>query len=427
MSTFYAQYPASAAGSNPSIGVNGAPIPGDATLVGGENPSGNLEPLQTDASGNLLVSLAAEPGAPLHVIVDSSALPTGAATSANQTNASQKTQIVDGSGNVIASTSNALNVQVANFPGTQPISGTVTANQGTPGVGAWPTLAAQSGTWSTTVTQATGTNLHAVIDSGSISVSNFPATQPISGTVTVTQATASALNATVVGLGTAGAPSGGVVSIQGVASGTPVPISGSITATNSANGNTGSAVPAAATQVGGTDGTNLRALSVNTSGQLNVNNISGTVSLPTLAATSTIQTNGTQTTQINNGATTVAVKAASTAAVAADPALVVAISPNNTVTVNEVTSSTATLSNVASSASSVTLLASNTNRKNATIFNDSTAVLYVKFGTTASNSSYTVQMPAGSYYELPVGKIYTGEIDGIWASANGNARVTELT
>lgn len=37
-------------------------------------------------------------------------LPTGAATAANQTNAGQKTQIVDGSGNVIASTSNALNV-----------------------------------------------------------------------------------------------------------------------------------------------------------------------------------------------------------------------------------------------------------------------------------------------------------------------------
>lgn len=39
-------------------------------------------------------------------------LPTGAATSANQTNASQKTQLVDGSGNVIGSTSNALNVSV---------------------------------------------------------------------------------------------------------------------------------------------------------------------------------------------------------------------------------------------------------------------------------------------------------------------------
>jgi hypothetical protein len=44
-------------------------------------------------------------------------LPTGAATSANQTNASQKTQIVDGSGNVIASTSNNLDVQCANCSG----------------------------------------------------------------------------------------------------------------------------------------------------------------------------------------------------------------------------------------------------------------------------------------------------------------------
>lgn len=38
----------------------------------------------------------------------------GAATAANQTNASQKSQIVDGSGNVIASTGNALNVNVNN-------------------------------------------------------------------------------------------------------------------------------------------------------------------------------------------------------------------------------------------------------------------------------------------------------------------------
>lgn len=41
-------------------------------------------------------------------------LPNGAATSANQTNGSQKTQIVDGSGNVIASTNNSLNVNLLN-------------------------------------------------------------------------------------------------------------------------------------------------------------------------------------------------------------------------------------------------------------------------------------------------------------------------
>ena len=91
------------------------------------------------------------------------------------------------------------------------------------------------------------------------------------------------------------------------------------------------------------------------------------------------------------------------------------------------TSGTATLSNVASSATSVTVLAANTSRKGACIFNDSTAVLYLKFGATASTSSYTVQIAASGYFELPLPNVYTGIMDGIWASANGNARVTELT
>lgn len=86
---------------------------------------------------------------------------------------------------------------------------------------------------------------------------------------------------------------------------------------------------------------------------------------------------------------------------------------------------TATLANVSSSATSVTLLAANTARIGATIFNDSSAILYVKLGTTASATSYTIQMAAGSYYEVPFG--FNGRIDGIWASANGSARVTELT
>jgi hypothetical protein len=90
-------------------------------------------------------------------------------------------------------------------------------------------------------------------------------------------------------------------------------------------------------------------------------------------------------------------------------------------------SGTATLSNVASSATNVTLLASNAARLGATIYNDSTQVLYVKFGTTASATSYVVQIAANGYYEVPGPAVYTGRIDGIWASANGNARVTELT
>jgi hypothetical protein len=95
--------------------------------------------------------------------------------------------------------------------------------------------------------------------------------------------------------------------------------------------------------------------------------------------------------------------------------------------VSSSTSTTSSITSVASSGSSVTLLASNANRKYATIFNESTKLLYVKLGATASATSYTVQMPPNSYYELPTINIYTGIIDGIWASANGNARLTELT
>jgi hypothetical protein len=83
----------------------------------------------------------------------------------------------------------------------------------------------------------------------------------------------------------------------------------------------------------------------------------------------------------------------------------------------------ATLANVASSGSSVTLFAAGSNANGRAIFNDSTAVLYLKFGTTASATSYTVQLAAGAYYEFPQ-PVFAGRVDGIWASANGFARTT---
>jgi hypothetical protein len=95
------------------------------------------------------------------------------------------------------------------------------------------------------------------------------------------------------------------------------------------------------------------------------------------------------------------------------------------VTVQQPTSSAATSSSVAASISSVTLLASNANRKGATIWNDSTATLYVDLDGTASATDFTAQLSPGGYYELPFG--YTGAISGIWSAANGNARVRELT
>ncbi len=85
---------------------------------------------------------------------------------------------------------------------------------------------------------------------------------------------------------------------------------------------------------------------------------------------------------------------------------------------------TADLTNVGSSTSSVTLAAANSGRNGLTIVNDSTAVLYMKYGTTASSSSYTYKLEAGDTFEM--GTVYTGIVTGIWASVNGNARVTEI-
>lgn len=86
---------------------------------------------------------------------------------------------------------------------------------------------------------------------------------------------------------------------------------------------------------------------------------------------------------------------------------------------------TATKTNVASSATSVTILASSTSRLGATIYNDSTATLYLNLGSTASATDFTVKLNQDDYYEAPFG--YTNIIYGIWDSATGYARVTEFT
>lgn len=82
--------------------------------------------------------------------------------------------------------------------------------------------------------------------------------------------------------------------------------------------------------------------------------------------------------------------------------------------------------NVASSTSSVRLLSAKSNRAHFSVFNDSTAVLYVKFGGAASSTSYSVKVIAGAYFESPY-PCYQGEVYGIWAAANGYARVTEVS
>lgn len=104
----------------------------------------------------------------------------------------------------------------------------------------------------------------------------------------------------------------------------------------------------------------------------------------------------------------------------------VAVSSSNPLPVSS-PSSTSTLTSVASSSSSVTLLASNANRKGAYFYNESVFLLYIAFAATAATSAYTVQVPAGCFYEMPTNPVYQGAIAGIWNFVNGNVRITELT
>lgn len=85
----------------------------------------------------------------------------------------------------------------------------------------------------------------------------------------------------------------------------------------------------------------------------------------------------------------------------------------------------ASVTSVAGSASSVQLLASTAGRKGYGLYNDSTAVAYVKKGTTATTSDYSFQIQPGGYYADTGVACYTGRVDCIWAAANGAMKITE--
>ncbi len=105
-----------------------------------------------DTGNTSLASIDTKLTNPLPVSAASLPLPSLAATSTKQSDGSQKTQVVDGSGNVIGATSNALDINIKSGNPT-----TITA------------------------TQATGTNLHTVVDSGTITtVSTVTAVTAIS-------------------------------------------------------------------------------------------------------------------------------------------------------------------------------------------------------------------------------------------------------
>lgn len=523
MANFYAMYPpSSGSSSNPSVGPNLTPIPSDSTLVAGEDTNGDLHPLQTDASGYLYVSVGSTPS-------------------------DQSVNIVQYGG---VSTTLGQKAMAASIPVTLASDqSALTVNQGTPGVGAWPTLAAQSGTWSTRTQDGSGNTIGSTsnaldvnIKSSGLSNQSINLAQ-VAGTTTATSNgvvgagvqrvaiasdnTAFAVNATlqagsavighvIVDSGTLTAvtaitnalPAGsnvighvindagsaiiGKVGIDQTTPGTTNAVAiASVGATTIAAGQSAAAasvpvtlsnenvqdlyftgqsaqtatvnniIPASsgatATDATGYRSGSIQVVSTGTGGTFifeGSNDNSSFITIPVynqavvsgasiIAAITATNSQLIYTFPINfrylrlRIATTItggSIQAFTKLSQSSWAPFLQLTSSPVTANVNAIqsgawfTTATATLSNVASSASSVTVLASNSSRKGAMIFNDSTQVLYLKFGATASATSYTVQISAGAYYELPASPyMFTGILDGIWAAANGNARVTEIT
>ena len=84
----------------------------------------------------------------------------------------------------------------------------------------------------------------------------------------------------------------------------------------------------------------------------------------------------------------------------------------------------AVITSVEASTSVVTLKAANPNRKTLTIVNDGNSFLKIKYGSGASNTSFTHEL--GSNDEVIIDD-FSGIVTGIWQNANGDARITEVS
>lgn len=152
---------AATAAKQPSLGVAGTASTDVLTVQG----IASMTALLVDGSGHTQPVSGTFWQTTQPVSAASLPLPTGAATAANQATE------ISSLATIATNTTNA---------GTPVVSGTVTVNQGTQGVGAWPVLAAQSGTWN--VSQSTGSNLHVVNDAGSAVIGKVGIDQTTPGT-----------------------------------------------------------------------------------------------------------------------------------------------------------------------------------------------------------------------------------------------------
>jgi hypothetical protein len=99
------------------------------------------------------------------------------------------------------------------------------------------------------------------------------------------------------------------------------------------------------------------------------------------------------------------------------------INVGNAMPVRTVASSSS-VNAVSTSGTSATLASASAGRLRIIVVNDSSATLYVKYGTTASSSDWTVKLAPDSTLDEDA---YTGRIDAVLSTGTGTARVTELS
>lgn len=95
----------------------------------------------------------------------------------------------------------------------------------------------------------------------------------------------------------------------------------------------------------------------------------------------------------------------------------------NAVVTGEKMGTTGTATNVSVAASSTTLASSSTSRRGMIVHNDSSQVLYLKYGTSASATSYAYKIEPGVHWHMPM-PLYSGTVTGIAGAATGTWRVT---
>lgn len=167
------------------------------------------------------------------------------------------------------------------------------------------------------------------------------------------------------------------------------------------------------------------------SGTWNINNITGTVTLPTGAATeSTLAAKATESTLQSIDGKITACNTNSVTIGAPLPSGTNNIGDVDVLTLPDVAIknyASSSVTSVVSAAVSTSILASNANRRMAIMVNDTDKNAYIKLGATASTTSFSYKLTPGQTLELPI-PVYTGAIDAIWdTSPTGSMRVTEIS